>query len=142
MAKIFIDTGAFISYFVQEEAFHEEVQKAYDSYLQENAIFFTSNYVLGELYTWCVRKINQTLTTKIITSLNKTIAQGRLHTVYIDGRTDEIAQELLLKFFEHKLSFTDCTTAALFKNLNLDEIFTLDSDFKKLRLPVSFPRFK
>jgi len=37
-----------------------------------------------------------------------------------------------------KINFTDATTYVLYKDFAIDEIFTLDSDFKKMRLKTSF----
>lgn len=79
--KVFVDTSAFVSLFVKQDAHHERVDE----------------------------------------------------TIFSQ------AKDALIRFCEHKISFTDCTSYVLFKKLALDEVFTLDSDFKKLNIPVSFP---
>jgi len=56
----------------------------------------------------------------------------------IDEVTFDKSLNSLLKFAEHKISLTDATSYTLFKDLQLDEIFTLDSDFKKIGLKTSF----
>ena len=50
---------------------------------------------------------------------------------------EQKAKEILLKFFEHKVSFTDATTYVLCKDFKIDEVFTLDSDFRKMGLTVA-----
>jgi len=48
------------------------------------------------------------------------------------------AQDVLIKFSEHKISFTDAATYVLYKDLALNEVFTLDDDFRKIRVNTSF----
>lgn len=135
--KIFIDTGAFIAYFIKQESFHEEVVKRYTFYRQQNAIFLTSNYVLDELLTWFGSHQTKALTEKLIGGLQFMIEEKQLGVLYIDSVIAKKAQEVLLKFFEHKISFTDATTYILYKDFKVDEIFTLDSDFRKMRATIS-----
>lgn len=136
--KIFIDSGAFIAYFLKQEASHDDVVKKYHFYMQAKAQLFTSNYILDELLTWFSVKQNKYFTEKLIIYLQRIIENGELKVVFIDSIIHKKAQDVLLKFLEHKISFTDATTYVLYKNLLLDEIFTLDSDFKKMRTNTSF----
>ena len=63
---------------------------------------------------------------------------GEIRVLDIDKSIFAKAMEVLLKFSDHKISFTDATSYILYKDFSLDEIFTLDSDFKKLRINTSF----
>lgn len=136
--KIFIDTSAFIAYFIKQETFHDETVTKYRFYRQSKAILSTSNYVIDELLTWFASHQNKTYTQKLISSVEEMAQSGELKILYIDEVIDKRAHELLLKFFEHKISFTDATTCVLYKDFAIDEIFTLDRDFKKMRLATSF----
>lgn len=136
--KIFVDAGVFIAYFLKQEALHDTVVEKYKFYIQARAEFVTSNYILDELLTWFSNKQNKYFTEKLIISLQRIIENGELKVVFIDNVVNKKAQDILLKFFEHKISFTDATTYVLYKDFALDEIFTLDSDFKKMRVKTSF----
>lgn len=136
--KIFVDTGVFIAYFLKQEASHDNVVKKYKFYIQAKAQFITSNYILDELLTWFSSKQTKYFTEKLIIYLQKVIENGELKVVFIDSLIHKKAQDVLLKFLEHKISFTDATTYVLYKDFALDEIFTLDSDFRKMRAKTSF----
>lgn len=136
--KIFIDTGAFIAYFVKQEAFHDDVVKKYKFYIQAKAKLLTSNYILDELLTWFSNKQTKYLTEKLTIYLQRIIENGELKVIFIDNVMHKKAQDILLKFFEHKISFTDATTYVLYKDFALDEVFTLDGDFKKIRVNTAF----
>lgn len=140
--KIFIDTSAFVSLFVTSESTHDEVVAQYQKYKTNRDQFLTSDYILDELFTRILSQYGAYKLREIVGIIESAEENRDIQTLMIDSVIFSTAKNDMIKFSEHKLSFTDCTTAVLFKELNLDEIFTLDADFKKLRLPVSFPRLK
>ncbi len=136
--KVFIDTSAFIAYFIKQDKFHDETVAKFKLYRQQKAKLFTSDYILDELQTWFGIKQSKNLLEKLVYYLQKMEEEGEIKILSVDKPTFRKAQEVLLKFSEHKVSFTDATSYALYKELSLDEVFTLDDDFKKMRLNTSF----
>lgn len=142
MQKVFIDTGAFIAYFVYEDIDHEKIVEKYKEYRNLRALFITSDYILSELYTRLVYDIGSNVTSKAVMSIKKLQENNELKVLTINSLIFKRSTEALLKFSEHKISFTDATTYICVKEYKLDEVFTLDSDFKKIGLSVSFPNLK
>ena len=136
--KVLIDTGAFIALFVSSEKFHSKVSKKYKDYRKQRAQLFTSYYILDELFTRLIYDFGKSVTQKAIEVLNKSIEKEELKVLDIDEAIFKKAQEALIKFSEHKISLTDATSFILYKDFALDEIFTLDSDFKKIRVGTAF----
>ncbi len=68
----------------------------------------------------------------------KSIEKEEVKVLDIDEATFVKSLNSLLKFAQHKISLTDATTYTLFRDLQLDEVFTLDSDFKKIGIKTSF----
>lgn len=136
--KVFIDTSAFIALFVSSEKYHSQVSKKYKDYRKHRAQFLTSFYVLDELYTRLIYDFGKVATQKAIELLNKSIEKEELAVLDIDEVIFKKAQEILIKYSEHKISLTDATSYILYKDFNLDEVFTLDNDFKKIRVTTSF----
>lgn len=135
--KVLVDTSAFVALLVNNEADHEKVAKKYYDYRQNRAILFTSDYILDELFTRLLYfKID---IRKYIQKLRESISKGEITVLRIDDALFEKALSAFLKFSEHEISFTDATSYALLKDFSLDEIFTLDDDFKKIRVNTSFP---
>lgn len=135
--KVFIDTSAFVALFVEKELLHGKTAKKYYDYRQERDIFFTSNFVLDELFTRLLfyREIDVAKQTQ---KLKDAIGINELTALQIDETLFEKSIGIFLKFSEHKISFTDATTYVLYRDFALDEIFTLDRDFKKMRVKTSF----
>lgn len=136
--KVFVDTGAFIALFVSSERFHSKVSKKYKEYRKQRAQLFTSYYILDELYTRLIYDFGKNAAQKAIDLLNKSIEKEEISVLDIDETIFKKAQDILIKFSEHKLSLTDAATFCLYKDFSLDEIFTLDDDFKRIRLNTSF----
>lgn len=134
--KVFIDTSAFVAILVKSETDHKKVAKKYLDYRQHRATFLTSDYVLDEFFT---RLLYYKLDLrKYIEKLKGSIARNEITILHIDEGLFEKALDVFLKFSDHKISFTDATSYCLYKDLSLDEVFTLDDDFKKIRVNTSF----
>lgn len=135
--KIFLDTSALIALLVKQDQFHSLAVEHQLSLEKDQAQFFTSDYILDEIYTHVTYDFNQYFVEKVIKEIDRKIKNKELRVFPVDETTFLKAKGYLIKFAEHKASFTDCITYVLFKTLSIDELFTFDSDFKKLRLPVA-----
>lgn len=134
--KVFIDTSAFVALLVENEIDHKRVAKKYLDYRQRRVAFLTSDYVLDELFT---RLLYYKLDLrKYIEKFKNSIAKNEIAVLHIEDGLFEKALDIFLKFLDHKISFTDATSYVLYKDFALDEMFTLDSDFKKIRVATSF----
>lgn len=136
--KVFIDTGAFMTLILKEESYHTKVVTKYRDYKQARAQLITSTYILDELFTRCVYRAGNYGAKLAIKLIQEIIDSGELTVLDIDSQIFKKAQNIFLKFSEHKISFTDATSYVLYKDFSLDEIFTLDDDFKKMRVNTSF----
>ncbi|MBI2036474.1 type II toxin-antitoxin system VapC family toxin [Candidatus Microgenomates bacterium] len=134
--KVFVDTSALVALFVDKEQFHLKVVRKYKEYRQARAVLFTSYYILDELFTRLLYyKVN---IRKHIQKLKESIDTNEITVLQVDEAIFNKSIEVFLKFSEHKISFTDATTYVLYKDFALDEVFTLDDDFKKIRVKTSF----
>ncbi len=138
MHKVFIDTSAFIALFIRNERDHQMVAERYAQYQAERSVFYTSTYILDELFTRLIYDVNATVASKLINQVSATTESGQLRLLDVDLALFYKAIPVVKKYCEHALSFTDATTYVLMKEYHLDEVFTLDADFKKLRIRTSF----
>lgn len=136
--RVFIDASAFISFFRKDANYHQEVSEKFEYYQRSKARLFTSDYILDELFTWLISKNYRSIVEDVFVYLQRAEVEGEIKTLFIDRHVFKKTQEVFLKFSEHKISFTDAVSYVLCKDFKMDEIFTLDADFKKLRLKTSF----
>ena len=140
--KVFVDTSALLALFIKSETDHALVSEKFKQYKENRAQLFVSDYILAEIFTNLSYRFGAQALKTGVNTIDASLAGGELIMVNAHAIIFAKAKEMIIKYSDQKLSFTDCTTYILFKEANFDEIFTLDADFKKLRLPVSFPRLK
>lgn len=117
---------------------YKEAIEKFNFYKKQNAIFLTSNFILDEFFTWFSTKKTKFDLERVVNAIGDMEETRSIKVFYIDKFIFGKAEKVLVKFSEHKISFTDATTYVLHKDFAIDEIFTLDSDFKKMGLKTSF----
>lgn len=136
--KIFLDTGVLIALFIEKDAWHNQCVRKYKEYKKEHSIFFTNLFVLSEFYTRILYDYGKTALKQVIYNIAKLQNEDKLRIFQTDAGIFKNSEEMMLKFTEHQLSFTDASIYSLTKSFKLDEIFTLDAGFKKVGLKTSF----
>jgi len=136
--KVFFDTGVFISLFIEADINHEKVTEKYREYHLQRSLFFTSYYILDEFFTRLIYDFGKNIAEERVNKLMLSIERQEVRLLGIDETIFNKSLEIFFKFSEHKISFTDATTYVLYKDFAIDELFTLDSDFKKIRARTSF----
>jgi len=133
--KIFVDTSYFKALADQKDEFHNnsiDILKKLEDLQYE---FITTNYILDETYTLIRTKCNLQDAIDFHDGLGKGLLKLTLLRVEVD---DEILAWKLFKEPWSKLSFTDCTSFAVMKRLELQDVATFDNHFAK----ASFKIFK
>ena len=123
---------------LKEEAHHNKVAAKYKAYKKARAQLITSAYILDELFTRCLYRAGSHGGKLAINLIREIVASDELTVLEIDSQIFKKAEDIFLKFSDHKISFTDASSYVLYKDFSIDEIFTLDNDFKKMRLNTSF----
>lgn len=135
--KVFIDTSAFMAMILKRETLHAKAVQLYEKYKKTRANLVTSDYILDELFTRCVARAGKYGAKKTIELIDEIIASEELTVLRVDLDIFERAKQTFLKFADQPISFTDATSYELYKVFVIDEVFTFDSDFKKMRLTTS-----
>jgi|SRR3989344_3308898 len=136
--KVFVDTGALIALFVKKDYWHKMCVEKHKEYKKENSLFFTNLFVLSELYTRILYDYGKSTLKLVMEKIIKLQDKGKLRIFQIDSGIFKNSEEAMIKFAEHRLSFTDVSIYILVKSFKLDEVFTLDDGFKKVGLKTSF----
>lgn len=120
------------------ESLHQKAIAKYTDYKQNRVRLITSTYVLDELFTRCLYRAGSHGAKMALSLINQAISNNELEVLDIDSQIFKKSQDVFLKFSDQKISFTGATSVCLYKDFALDEIFTLDKDFKKFRINTSF----
>lgn len=135
MRKVFIDTSAWMAYYLSDEPDHIRIKSLFKKFIKEHANIMTSNDVIDETVTNFVY-IKPNLAKKFIDFISESIKTNRILQLWVDEQIQAEAFEIVEKFAEHELSLTDATTIVLVRQFNIESVITLDSDFVKVGLSV------
>ncbi len=127
MNKVFIDTSAWAAFFNRKDDNHKVAVKAWAVFKKQEALLFTTDYVIDELLTLLKARAGVDIA---INSGNSILTSKLVKTIRI---TDDIFSGALgtfKKYKEHSFSFTDCTSFETMKKMGIGKVLTFDDDFK------------
>ncbi len=126
--KIYVDTSAWFSLMYTQDKYNERISSIYNSLLETNNIFFTTNSVVGETYTLMRYRINDNSTLPF--DFLKIVEDSlRIKKIVNDEEIEKSAIDILKKYKDHKFSYVDATSFAQMKKRNIKYALTLDEYF-------------
>jgi len=126
--RIFVDTSFFKGMSDQDDDFHEESIKILEKLSDQNFEFITTNYILDETYTLIRKRCGYQDSIDFHDGLRGGFLNLAILRVEID---DEILAWKLFQEKWSKLSFTDCTSFAVMKRIELKDVATFDNHFSR-----------
>ncbi|MFH1259467.1 MAG: PIN domain-containing protein [Elusimicrobiota bacterium] len=135
--KIFVDTSAFIALFNKKDHYYQKAS-VYFGDLDPTVIkLHTSNYIIDETITR-IRILNGHHLA--LEFANHFFRSKIFQSHYINQELEKYAFELFKKYSDKELSFTDCTSFALMKQLGIKKAFAFDEDFISVGLEIDNSR--
>ena len=126
MKKIFIDTGAFLAKELVADQHHEEAVRVWNKYYAEDAAFYSSEHILDETMTLFARRTNASWAT----SWGKDVMGAGIEWLNTEPKDLIDAMDLLKKYADQAVSFTDCLSFALMRRDGIRECFAFDRHFQ------------
>ena len=131
--KLFIDASAFIARLDKKDAHHDAAIEVFSAIVRGAYKYnrlYTSNYVLDESVTHILyrRKRHD----HALRMLDLITNSQYITMLWVTESVQSEAISLFRKYPDQLLSITDCTSAILMTDYNIDAIFTFDGDFEVL----------
>lgn len=123
---IFIDTGAFLARHVARDQHHEAALAEWARLGRRPGRLCTSNLVLAETVTLLARRAGAAFAASRARAM---LASGRLAMLRPDLDDEARAVDLLERYADQPLSFTDCVSFALMRRRGVGTAFTFDRHF-------------
>jgi len=131
--RLFVDTSAWLALNDRNDQYHSKAAAKSAEIKRHRIELITSEYVLDESITLIRYRVSHQAAVIFGNSLlNSNIV--RVEDVSAEDRFK--AWEMFKKFEDKELSFTDCTSFVLMKNLRLQKAFTFDEHFRQMRFEV------
>lgn len=124
---IYIDTGAFLARYLKNDQYHEQAIYLWKKITDVRKPIFTSNFVLDETLTLLGRWAGNVFAVQKGKSI---YASNALSILRPDRETELKALDLMGKYADHPISFTDCVSFVLMKRQKIYKVFSFDSHFE------------
>lgn len=127
--KVFVDTSVFYAAADKKDQNNRRIKDILIAAEKNGALLYTSNYILDETCTLIKRRNGHAAAVNFL----RRFKESRITPLRITDEIEEAAKEIFIKYKDKDFSFTDCTSFALVDNYLLDQILSLDKDFKHYR---------
>lgn len=133
MKAVFVDTGGWMACADQADPVHGQSRAARDAVLKSGQTLITTDFVLDETLTLIRFRLGLRAANSWWQQID---GSARLRWERIDGDHFERARALFFHYRDKDLSFTDCTSIAVMRELKLSTVITTDRHFQQIGFDV------
>lgn len=136
--RVFVDASAYLSVLNKKDSNHKGALKISQEFFEGGGEFVSSNIVIYEVYTVLSLRIDK----RLVFEFKETLENSQTSIIYLNEEIEKIAWEIFERQTSKNVSFFDCTSFAVIKNLGIKSVFSFDRDFKSYarKAGISFNR--
>jgi len=129
-SRIFIDSGGFIGLTSKRDQHHNIVKSFFHEIVNRRVVQVTTNLILSETYTYLRYHENHHTACFFLENIRKAAKENFLFIVYSNALLEEKAFEILKKYKDQDLSYTDAVSfACLEMDQETKDVLTIDNHF-------------
>ena len=129
MSNVFVDTWAWYALADTRDREHRLAQSANEQLLDQGHTFVTTNFVLDETITLIRYHIHHAAAVRFWQAVQNLMDTGLLKVVRISESHEAAAWAIFEQYDDQALSYTDCTSFAVMRELGLSHVFSADHHF-------------
>lgn len=133
MKAVFIDTAGWMACADRADPAHVACCTIRDSTLEAGHALITTDYVVDETLTLIRFRLGLDAAEAWWRQID---LSSRVRWERIDSDRFERARHLFLQYRDKELSFTDCTSVAVMRELKLTQVITTDRHFQQIGLQM------
>jgi predicted nucleic acid-binding protein len=124
--RVFVDTSGWYALIDRRDAGHDSTRGTVEHLIRDGARLVSTDYVVDESCTLAKARAGPEAALRLLDLLNGTAA---LDLEWIGAERFDRAEVVFRKYRDHALSFTDCTSFAVMRELRIREAITRDGHF-------------
>jgi len=133
MNAVFVDTGGWMACADRADPAHVACTAARDAMLEAGGILITTDFVVDETLTLIRFRLGLAAANAWWQQID---GSARLRWERVENDRFERARSLFFQHRDKDLSFTDCTSIAVMRELKLKAVITTDRHFQQLGFDV------
>lgn len=133
MNAVFVDTGGWMACADRSDPAHAACAAARDATLEAGRLLITTDFVVDETLTLIRFRLGLAAANAWWEQID---GRARLRWERVENDRFERAQNLLFQYRDKDLSFTDCTTFAVMRELRLTTVIATDGHFRQVGFEV------
>ena len=133
MSAVFVDTGGWVACADRADPAHSACTGARDTTLEAGRTLITTDFVVEETLTLIRFRLGLAAANVWWRQID---GSARLRWERIENERFERARNLFFEYRDKNLSFTDCTSIALMRELKLTTVITTDRHFQQVGFDV------
>ena len=127
--RLFVDTSAWLALDDENDQYHEKAVAKSSEIKRLRIELITSEYIIDESITLIRYRVSH----KAAIIFGDSLLSSRIVKILNVTNEDRLkAWEMFKKYDDKDLSFTDCTSFILMRNLRLQKAFAFDDHFKQI----------
>jgi predicted nucleic acid-binding protein len=136
MRAVFVDTSGWLALILRNDQYHGAAAEYYRWLREQKMPLVTSDYVLDETYTRL--RYHAGLETAMVAKaiLDEAESMKLLLIKWVDSNIAAKAWELFKQYEDHRVSFTDCTSWSICRDLGIQQAFAFDAHFRLMGLEI------
>jgi hypothetical protein len=131
--RLFVDTSAWLALNDKNDQYHNKAIKKSSEIRKHKIGLLTSEYIIDESITLIRYRVSYNAAVIFGDSL---LSSSIVTIVDVTNEDRLKAWEIFKKYEDKDLSFTDCTSFVLMKNLRLQKAFTFDEHFRHIGVEI------
>jgi predicted nucleic acid-binding protein len=131
--RFFVDTSAWLALNDKNDQYHNKAAAKSIEIKKHKIELITSEYIVDESITLIRYRVSHRAAVIFGDSL---ITSNIVRIIDVTGEDRIKAWEMFKKYEDKELSFTDCISFVLMKNLKLHKAFTFDEHFKQMGFEI------
>jgi hypothetical protein len=133
MNLLFVDTAGWMACADGAAPEHQRCRQVRDKWLRAGGLLVTTDYVIDETLTLIRLRIGLEAAERW---WEQCVQSSRLRREAIDDLRAEKARSLFFRLRDKTLSFTDCTSFVVMRELGVSTVLTLDHHFAQVRFTI------
>jgi len=133
MNGVFVDTGGWMACADRSDPVHTACTAARDATLEAGRILITTDFVIDETLTLIRFRLGLAAANAWWQQID---GSRRLRWERVENDRFERARQLFVQYRDQDLSFTDCTSFAIMRELRVTTVITTDNHFSQVGFDV------